>query len=77
MRGCTGSETDFAVRLSKEISSISEDESKRLVEILQEVTYSENKVPKSDRDFVEECYHKICNELSIPLRIIAFIRCLL
>ncbi len=77
LRGCTGSETDFAVRLSKEISSVTEDESKRLVEILQEVTYSENKVPKSDRDFVEECYHRIRSELSVPVRIIAFVRGLL
>ena len=70
LKKMNGSEKDFAEKLSEHITSLSLGEIERMVEIVQADNYSNEPVPKEDRDHVEYCLRKIYpelySELSLP-----------
>ena len=63
LKDCNGSETDFAQRLSESLDCIDISTSARLIRIMLEVNYSDKKVSRSDRDFIEDVYRMISAEL--------------
>lgn len=63
LKDMNGSEKDFAVRLSEVCSCLDEDACKRIIGILSQVNYSEQKALREERDFLEQCYRQLAREL--------------
>lgn len=58
-----GSEKDFCIRLSEVCTCLTEEDCKRIIDILTLVNYSESKASREDRDFLEHCYRQLSREL--------------
>ena len=62
LRDCNGSEEDFPERLAA-VTSLSLEDTTRLINILLQVNYAESKVPLTDRDFLEQLSRTLAAEL--------------
>ena len=62
LKNYTGSEEDFAEQLSS-VTSLSSEDTDRLIRILLEANYAPAQPPPADRDFVESIYRTLSAEL--------------
>ena len=59
----TGSEKDFPLKLCECVDSLTEEECRKLLDIVLKANYSENGVEPEEREFTEQCYRQIAKEL--------------
>lgn len=62
LRDYSGSEEDFAEQLSS-VTSLSLEDTTRMISIMLQVNYAEEKVPHADRDFLEQLYRTLAADL--------------
>ena len=62
-REITGSEENFIELITNEFGSIDKDEAVRMMDIILAANYDEKEVPREDRDFVEQFYRKLSDEV--------------
>ncbi len=63
LKNYTGSEEDFPEKLAGVVTSLSGEDTRRIIDIVLAANYSDALVPKTDRDFMEQAYRSLVSEL--------------